>query len=53
MALTEKQYYLSTGRCKSLYQVREKELDKSTQEKMWFFIDTILRDFKAKQAYSS
>ncbi len=30
-----------------------KELDKSTQEKMWFFIDTILRDFKAKQAYSS
>lgn len=30
-----------------------KELDQSTQEKMWFFIDTVLRDFKAKKAYAS
>lgn len=29
-----------------------KQLDKSTKDKMWFFIDTILRDFKAKQVYS-
>lgn len=30
-----------------------KQLDPGTQDKMWFFIDTVLRDFKAKQAYSS
>ncbi|WP_436516237.1 helix-turn-helix domain-containing protein [Ekhidna sp. To15] len=29
-----------------------KQLDQGTQEKMWFFIDTVLRDSKAKKAYS-
>jgi transcriptional regulator with XRE-family HTH domain len=29
------------------------ELDQGTKDKMFFFIDTVIRDYKASQAYSS
>jgi len=29
------------------------KLEPETQDKMWFFIDTIIRDAKARQAYGS
>ncbi|MEO0728727.1 MAG: XRE family transcriptional regulator, partial [Bacteroidota bacterium] len=28
-------------------------LDDNTKDKMWFFIDTVLRDAQARQAYAS
>ena len=29
------------------------ELDQSTKDKMFFFIDTVIRDYKARQAYAN